>query len=227
MYSENHPLERKKYLRRALGDRIYERLEELTMKELIYEDHDWRCPNCKYRVDGWNVDNHPQVECPRCKTISLFHKSIADNIPESEFKGRLQAQLNQSSESGLDDLNSHKKTLYNTGPDTKRKNWSKFASLIENQFKHGGEKYLLDNQKDKEFTDLVCEVSPGKTGIDWILQTCVKYIGRYLNFQRERDLLKIATYCYIAWLKAGHHLNEEHDEDTQRSKKDVEEITSL
>jgi len=198
--------DRKQYLRQALGDDLYERLEEVTVAKTIAQTHG----------DGQGEDFSNQR-----------NKSIADNIPESEFKGRLQAQLNQSSESGLDDLNSHKKTLYNTGPDTKRKNWSKFASLIENQFKHGGEKYLLDNQKDKEFTDLVCEVSPGKTGIDWILQTCVKYIGRYLNFQRERDLLKIATYCYIAWLKAGHHLNEEHDEDTQRSKKDVEEITSL
>lgn len=103
--------------------------------------------------------------------------------------------------------------IYNTGIETKRKNFQKFVDLIGNQFNHGGEKYLLEGQKDKEFTDLICEISPGKTGIDWVLQTMAKYIGRFLNFQREKDLLKIATFCYIAWLKKGFHLVEDHDED--------------
>ena len=139
-----------------------------------------------------------------------------------EVIGENTPRFNESDPNGLDAHDSGAK-VFNTGIIAKRENWAKFAELIENQFKHGGEKYLLDNQKDKEFTDLVCEVSPGKTGFDWVLQTCVKYIGRYINFQRERDLLKIATYCYIAWLKAGHHLECDHDEDTGRNKKDVED----
>jgi len=106
--------------------------------------------------------------------------------------------------------------IYNTGLDVKRDNFDKFAKLIGNQFNHGGEKYSLKGQADKEFTDLVCEISPGKTGADWILQTMVKYVGRFLNFEREKDLLKIATYCYILWLKMGFHLSEEHDEDVKR-----------
>jgi len=28
--------------------------------------------------------------------------------------------------------------------------------------------------------------------------------------------LKIATFSYIAWLKKGYHLAEEHDEDTDK-----------
>lgn len=106
--------------------------------------------------------------------------------------------------------------IHNTGVKVKQENWKAFAELIENQFKHGGEKYLLDGQADKEFTDLVCEVAPGKTGVDWILQTTVKYAGRFINFEREKDLLKIATYCYIAWLKKGFHLKNVHDEDTKK-----------
>lgn len=108
------------------------------------------------------------------------------------------------------------KKIYNTDVKTKRENWPKFEAMIRNQFEHGGEKYCLPDQPDKEVTDLVCEVSPGKTGFDWIFQTIVKYCGRYINFQREKDLLKIATYAYIAWLKAGYHLNEEHEEDIKR-----------
>jgi len=106
--------------------------------------------------------------------------------------------------------------IYNTAVSAKAKYWPMFAQLIENQFKHGGDKYSLTGQADKETTDLVCELSPGKTGVDWILQTIVKYCGRYLSFQREKDLLKIATYCYIAWLKKGYQYNHDHDEDTKR-----------
>jgi hypothetical protein len=108
------------------------------------------------------------------------------------------------------------KKVYSTGIRTKRANWPDFARLISRQFEHGGEKYALDNQEDKEFTDLVCEASPGKSGFDWVLQTIIKYCGRYIQFQREKDLLKIATYAYIAWLKSGGHLKSSHDEDTRR-----------
>ena len=100
--------------------------------------------------------------------------------------------------------------------ETKRVNWSKFAKFIENQFEHGGEKYCLEGQEDKEATDLVCEVNPGKTGIDWILGTITKYALRYKNFEREKDLFKMATYCYIAWLKKGYHIQENHDEDVEK-----------
>jgi hypothetical protein len=105
--------------------------------------------------------------------------------------------------------------VHNTGMRQKRAHWPKFAKLIADQFEHGGDKYALGNQPDKEFTDLVCEVSPGKTGFDWIFQTIVKYCGRYIQFRREKDLLKMATYCYIAWLKSGAHLKEQHDTDTR------------
>jgi hypothetical protein len=106
--------------------------------------------------------------------------------------------------------------VYNTDVKTKKANWPKFVKLLENQFVHGGDKYTLKGQLDKETTDWVCEICPGETGADWILGTMAKYIGRFLNFKREKDLLKIATYSYILWLKMGFHLNEEHDEDTKR-----------
>jgi hypothetical protein len=44
----------------------------------------------------------------------------------------------------------------------------------------------------------------------------MKYLGRYKNFRREKDLLKIATYMYIAWLKEGYHKLEVHDEDIKK-----------
>lgn len=103
---------------------------------------------------------------------------------------------------------------YNTTVDVKREHFSKFADLIANQFNHGGDKYSLNGEK--EFTDQICETFPGDSGVDWVLGTMMKYLGRYKNFGREKDLLKVATYCYILWLKNGNHLKEEHDEDVKR-----------
>ena len=96
----------------------------------------------------------------------------------------------------------------------KKEHFPKFVDLIKNQFWHGGDKYKLSDTK--EFTDGICECFPGESGVDWVLGTCMKYLGRYKNFGREKDLLKIATYMYILWLKGGFHEEEKHDEDIFR-----------
>lgn len=105
------------------------------------------------------------------------------------------------------------KKVWNTDIETKQKYWPKFAEFIENQFKFGGKKYQLSN--GKEITDWVCELSPGKTGADWVIQTICKYGGRFINLQLEQDIFKIATYAFIMWLKMGFHLKDEHDEDNR------------
>ncbi len=96
----------------------------------------------------------------------------------------------------------------------KRENFEKFVQLIRNQFEHGGEKYALNSEK--EITDWVCEIDP-----NWVLGTMAKYIGRYKNFKRERDLLKIANYAYILWLKDEWHLKKKHDEDISKDKEEI------
>jgi hypothetical protein len=104
--------------------------------------------------------------------------------------------------------------IYNTNIDQKREHYEKFSQLIKNQFEHGGDKYKGNGEE--EFTDLICRSFPGECGVDWVLGTMMKYLGRYKNFGREKDLLKVATYCYIIWLKGGFHINQEHDEDTKK-----------
>ena len=101
--------------------------------------------------------------------------------------------------------------MHSTTVETKRKHFQEFCDLIKNQFYHGGDKYK--GNEEKEFTDMICEAFPGQSGVDWALGTCMKYLGRYKNFGREKDLLKISTYMYIIWLKGGFHLKETHDED--------------
>lgn len=105
----------------------------------------------------------------------------------------------------------------NTTIDVKQKYWPVFAQLISDQFNHGGEKYKLPGFDDRESTDIISSVFGGKSEYDWVLGTMMKYIFRFKNFEREKDLLKIATYCFILWLKQGNHLKANHDTDTARA----------
>ena len=107
-----------------------------------------------------------------------------------------------------------KKKIHNTGIKAKKENFDAFVKLVKNQFEFGGTKYQL--AEDKEITDIVCEFVPGNTGVDWVLGTCMKYLGRFKNFGNEKDILKVACYMYIIWLKMGFHLDKEHDEDIQK-----------
>lgn len=105
---------------------------------------------------------------------------------------------------------------YGTTSQVKKEHFEKFAALIGNQFLHGGEKYKLPGFDDREATDIISSVFGGESEFDWVLGTMMKYIFRFKNFNREKDLLKIATYCYILWLKQGNHLKSENDQDIQK-----------
>jgi len=107
-------------------------------------------------------------------------------------------------------------TVYNTTVDVKRANYDQFANLIRAQFNHGGDKYKLQGFNDREATDVISSIFGGESQHDWILGTMMKYLFRFKNFQREKDLLKIATYCYILWLKIGGHLTVSHDQDVTK-----------
>lgn len=77
-----------------------------------------------------------------------------------------------------------------------------FLYLVNDQFSYGGKKYALNDQR--ESTDELFDIH----GFKWLVGTNHKYIYRYHNLQRERDLLKIATYQFIMFLKRGFHITE-------------------
>jgi len=79
----------------------------------------------------------------------------------------------------------------------------KFLDLIYDQISYGGKKYALT--VGRESTDEIFDVA----GYKWLLGTLLKYRYRYMNLARERDILKIAAYCYIIWLKRGFFIREE------------------
>ena len=78
--------------------------------------------------------------------------------------------------------------------------FNKFIKLVEDQFLYGGKKYALNDER--ESTDVLFD----KHGKNWLFGTIDKYTYRFRNLARECDLLKIATYVYILWLKRGFHV---------------------
>lgn len=74
-----------------------------------------------------------------------------------------------------------------------------FKELIKDQFMYGGKKYGLNTDSTRESTDILFD----EHGKNWLFGTIDKYTYRYKNLGREKDLLKIATYMYIIWLKRG------------------------
>jgi len=97
---------------------------------------------------------------------------------------------------------------YQTNIDIKKRYMDDFFQMIRNQLEYGATKYASESQ-GREATDMLVEA----WGEEWLFGTMDKYLKRYKNLHRERDLLKIATYCYIKWLHDGYHLKTEHDED--------------
>jgi len=74
---------------------------------------------------------------------------------------------------------------------------NKFNELNRDQFIYGGQKY--QNSETKEATDCLFDIY----GFKWLIGTINKYVHRTKNLARERDILKIACYQFIVWLKRG------------------------
>ena len=104
---------------------------------------------------------------------------------------------------------------FDTDIETKRQHLDKFYELIKDQLEYGATKYgVLNPNAKREATDIVVEA----WGQEWVLGTMNKYLYRFAQKQLEKDLLKIATYAYILWLKNGFHLVDKHLTDTYNEK---------
>jgi len=78
----------------------------------------------------------------------------------------------------------------------------RFFGAVNRQFSYGGVKYAQTSEK--EATDVLFD----DFGANWLFGTIAKYCKRFSNLAREKDLMKIACYMFILWLKRGFHLNE-------------------
>lgn len=89
--------------------------------------------------------------------------------------------------------------------DVIRTQFDNFMLACESQWRTGGKRYALS--EDKEFTDLVCEV----VGNQWIGGNIMKYSGEIENYKKfkgkvpEVNFFKMLVYSYIWWLKEFKH----------------------
>ena len=79
-----------------------------------------------------------------------------------------------------------------------------FYYYIKDQFMYGGKKYALAGNSLRESTDDLFD----DFGKNWLIGTLGKYIMRFKNVAREKDILKIANYMYIIWLKRGFYIDD-------------------
>jgi len=93
----------------------------------------------------------------------------------------------------------------NTSIRLKTEKWPEFIKACESQWKCGGKRYALT--ENKEATDLVCEVA----GNQWIAGNLVKYTMELINTtpKPEVNFFKIAVYAFIWWLKEQENLSQE------------------
>lgn len=108
----------------------------------------------------------------------------------------------------------------NTSVKQKEQYWPIFIKACESQWRGGGNRYALED--DKEFTDLVCEAG-GKEGDNWILQNIIKYCGEIMNTYRhegaipEVNCFKIAVYSFLFWIKKqGKFTNRDKGEEFEK-----------
>ena len=73
-----------------------------------------------------------------------------------------------------------------------------FLDVLERQFTGCATKYAFN--ESSEWTDVITMKVPY-----WVEGTILKYLGRLKVYGRERDLIKVATYCFILWIKYGLH----------------------
>ena len=90
------------------------------------------------------------------------------------------------------------KKTRNTNIEMKREYFPKFVKLVEEQLSQGANKYA--NSNEREYTDLICDVVGTK---QFIIGNILKYSGRIINDdpRQATDIVKIATYAFLLWVK--------------------------
>lgn len=91
----------------------------------------------------------------------------------------------------------------NTSIKQKKELWPEFVKACESQWRGGGERYALG--EDKEFTDLICEAVK-----DFCAGQIMKQTGELINTDPKTEVgfFKIAVWAFIWWIKEQENLTQ-------------------
>lgn len=83
----------------------------------------------------------------------------------------------------------------NTNLKVKYKYFPKFCKEVWKRLEEGRNKYQIEDNDQKEATDLIEELIP-----DFQIADIFKYGAEYLNEKKEKCLFDIAGFAFIKWL---------------------------
>ena len=76
-----------------------------------------------------------------------------------------------------------------------------FAEMMKKLALQGTEKYSGAEAHKKETIDIIPEVLGEEGYINFVLGDLLKRIIRFKNQRRERDLVKMALWAYLLWMR--------------------------
>ena len=83
----------------------------------------------------------------------------------------------------------------------KLKRFEEFTELMKTLALQGTEKYSGAETNQKETIDIIPDVLGEEGYTNFVLGDLLKRIIRFKNQRRERDLVKIALWAYLLWMR--------------------------
>jgi len=79
--------------------------------------------------------------------------------------------------------------------------FEEFTELMKTLALQGTEKYSGAETHQKETIDILPDVLGEEGYVNFVLGDLLKRIARFKNQRRERDLVKIALWTYLLWMR--------------------------
>jgi len=94
----------------------------------------------------------------------------------------------------------------NTSVKQKKELWPQFVKACEHQWKGGGNRYALG--EDKEFTDIIYEIDKKFCG-----SQIMKHTGELMNVNPKLEVgfFKITVWAFIWWIKEQENLTQKDE----------------
>ena len=79
--------------------------------------------------------------------------------------------------------------------------FEEFSTLIRSLALQGTEKYTGSEAEKKENIDIIPDVLGEEGYLSFVLGDLIKRVIRFKNQRRERDLVKMALWAYLLWMR--------------------------
>jgi len=99
------------------------------------------------------------------------------------------------------DYKKHLKIETREGIPQKLARFEEFTQLMKGLALQGTEKYAGAEADKKENIDIIPDVLGEEGYVNYVLGDLIKRVIRFKNQRRERDLVKMALWTYLLWMR--------------------------